>query len=98
MTYVSQVQVASSDLAWPAIPEGMNGVQIVAIARMVERVCGTAAAASYLAEAVAAFDKKARSVHANYIAKYDGPTTTAARRMPEANAAATSPQPRAARS
>ena len=68
MTYVTPRQAAAShDLAWPPIPDGMNGVQIVAIARMIERVCGTAAAASYLAEAVAAFDRKARSVHANYI-------------------------------
>ncbi len=97
MTYLSQVQAGPTELVWPAIPEGMNGVQIVAVARMVERVCGTAAAASYLAEAVAAFDKKARSVHANYIAKYDGPLTASVRRKPEP-AAATSPQPRAARS
>jgi hypothetical protein len=68
MTYVTPRQTTPGhDLAWPSIPDGMNGVQIVAIARMVERVCGTAAAASYLAEAVAAFDRKARSVHANYI-------------------------------
>ncbi len=71
MTYVSPIQSGqTTDHAWPAIPEGMNGVQIVAIARMVERICGTAAAASYLAEAVAAFEKKARSVHTNYLAKY----------------------------
>ena len=75
----------------------MNGIQIVAVARMVERVCGTAAAASYLAEAVAAFDKKARSIHANYIDKYDGPLTAPTRRKPEL-AAVTSPRPRAARS
>jgi hypothetical protein len=87
------------ELVWPAIPEGMNGVQIVAVARMVERVCGTAAAASYLAEAVAAFDKKARSVHANYIPKYDGPLTAATHRKPQqTDAAATSPLPRAAHS
>jgi hypothetical protein len=98
MTYLSQVQACPPDLAWPAIPEGMNGVQIVAVARMVERVCGTAAAASYLAEAVAAFDKKTRSVHANYIAQYDGPIAAIARRKPETNIPAISPQPRAARS
>jgi hypothetical protein len=95
MTYVSPIQ-AASDLAWPAIPEGMNGVQIVAIARMVERVCGTEAAASYLAEAVAAFDKKARSIHANYIARYDAPLISP-RCKPEA-ASVTSPLPHAARS
>jgi N-acyl-L-homoserine lactone synthetase len=47
MTYVTPRQTTPGhDLAWPSIPDGMNGVQIVAIARMVERVCGTAAAAS----------------------------------------------------
>ncbi len=97
MTYLSPVQAGPLELSWPAIPEGMNGVQIVAVARMVERVCGTAAAASYLAEAVAAFDKKARSVHANYIAKYDGPLAVSTRRKPE-SVATTSPLPRAARS
>lgn len=49
---------ADDCLAWPPIPEGMQGIQIVAIARIVERVCGTSAAAVYLMEAVAAFDKK----------------------------------------
>ena len=91
MTYVSQLQVGPAELVWPPIPEGMNGVQIVAVARMVERVCGTAAAASYLAEAVAAFDKKARTIHTNYLAKYDKPAA-------ETPAAATSPRPHAAHS
>jgi hypothetical protein len=58
--------------SWPPIPEGMSGVQIVAVARMIERVCGTASAASYLAEAIAAFDKRARSFQANYIGHYSG--------------------------
>jgi hypothetical protein len=98
MTYFSQVQAGGSDLAWPAIPDGMNGVQIVAVARMVERVCGTAAAASYLAEAVSAFDKKARSVHTNYIANYEGPPAAAGRRPPEANSATISHLPHAVRS
>ena len=44
--------------SWPAIPRGMQGVQIVAIARTVERVCGRLAAATYQAEAIAAFDKR----------------------------------------
>ena len=71
MTYLRSPQKSLvNNKGWPAIPDGMNGIQIVAIARMVERVCGTAAAAGYLAEAIAAFDKKARSVHANYVAKY----------------------------
>jgi hypothetical protein len=84
MTYVSPIQPGqAADRAWPAIPEGMNGVQIVAIARMVERICGTAAAASYLAEAVAAFEKKARSVHTNYLAKYSvHPLSTELSNMP----------------
>ena len=50
----------------------MNAIQIVAIARIVERICGTAAAASYLAEAVAAFDKKTRPGQP----QYDGPNGT----------------------
>jgi hypothetical protein len=96
MTYVSQLQVGPAESAWPPIPEHMNGVQIVAVARMVERVCGTAAAASYLAEAVAAFDKKARTVHANYLAKYQGPVAPAPRDTEAAEA--TSPRPRATHS
>ena len=71
MTYLRSPQKdLLNNKGWPPIPDGMSGIEIVAVARMVERICGTAAAAGYLAEAIATFDKKARTVHANYVAKY----------------------------
>ena len=44
---------------WPPVPEGLQATHIIAIARVIERACGTNAAATYLAEAVVAFQKKA---------------------------------------
>lgn len=61
MTYVTAQQLG----AWPALPDDTDGAQILAIARMVERVCGTEAAANYLSEAITAFGRKARIVEAS---------------------------------
>lgn len=72
MTFVTTPEAEQQHLAWPKIPAGMNAIQIIAIARMVERVCGTAAAASYLAEAAAAFNKKPASANPGYGAVYTG--------------------------
>lgn len=74
MTVATVAETGSRQLVWPEIPAGMNAIQIIAIARIVERVCGTAAAASYLAEAVVAFDKKTAARYPGTSILYDDPS------------------------
>lgn len=74
MSFVTAAKADPKHLAWPEIPPEMNAIQIIAIARIVERVCGNDAAASYLAEAVIAFNKKPTIIHTGYLAPYAGPS------------------------
>ena len=40
---------------WPAIPDGLNALQLIAISQIIRRHCGDQAASVYLIEAAAAF-------------------------------------------
>ena len=59
MTYIDwKLARHAAGPVWPSLPDGVDGREVMAIARMVERICGTQAAATYLAEALAWFARK----------------------------------------